>query len=129
MSYSMYLLTALATLPQAGDGPAGDATGANQADWREVIEPALQRMQHVVEQFQQNRLTPTALMDFEEHLQNELRELGRATLQWTNNRREAAAADLPKHVWFEASQYTRLNAKTPQNVWTRFGQIRLWRVG
>jgi hypothetical protein len=25
--------------------------------------------------------------------------------------------------------YTRLNQKTPQNVWTLFGQIRLWRVG
>ena len=37
--------------------------------------------------------------------------------------------NLAKHVHFEASAYTRLNAKTPQNAWTLFGQIRLWRVG
>src|SRR5207248_10428889 len=36
---------------------------------------------------------------------------------------------LPAHVRFEAGPYTRLRAKTPQNAWTLFGSIRLWRAG
>ena len=35
----------------------------------------------------------------------------------------------PSTSQFEGGWYTRLNAKTPQNAWTLFGQIRLWRVG
>jgi hypothetical protein len=33
------------------------------------------------------------------------------------------------HVEFEAGLYTRLNHKTPQEVATIFGKIRLWRTG
>lgn len=50
-------------------------------------------------------------------------------MQEVYNRAEPAVAVLPKHVHFEASQYTRLNRKTPQHVWTLFGQVRLERVG
>jgi hypothetical protein len=132
----MHLLMVLATLPlsrrEVADVVAdGDADGEHldKADWRDVIEPVLERVQCLIERFRRERLTPTALYRFEEQLQEAVRELGRATMQWTCNRLEPAAAELPKHVWFEASQYTRLNRKTPQNMWTQFGQIRLQRVG
>ncbi len=56
--------------------------------------------------------------------------MGREITQWTYNHLEPGnVADLPKHVHFEASDYTRLNQKTPQQAWTLFGQIRLWRTG
>ena len=94
-----------------------------------VMEPILQRLRQLVEQFGQQRLTPTAVYQFEQQLQEELRKLGRVMTQWTCNRLEPEVATLPKHVRFEAGPYTRLNQKTAQNVWTLFGQIRLHRVG
>jgi len=67
---------------------------------------------------------------FEQQLQEALRELGRQVVQSTYNQVERADVQaLAKQVRYEASLYTRLNAKTAQNAWTLFGQIRLWRVG
>ena len=129
MPYSIHLLMVLATLPLSRRDQDADDDSLGQADWRDVIEPVLERVRQQIEQFRREQLTPTAMYRFEHQLQEDLRELGRATMRWTCNRLEPAAANLPKHVWFEASEYTRLNAKTPQNVWTRFGQIRLRRVG
>lgn len=129
MSYSMHLLLAAATLgikTHAGCDSPPSAKG----DWQAVVEPALQRLGRLVEAFLQQRVTPAELLRFEQDLHREGQELLRVTMQWTCNRLEASAVQaLPKHVGFEASGYTRLNAKTPQHVWTRFGQIRLWRVG
>lgn len=68
-------------------------------------------------------------LDFEHRLNERLRETGRQIAQAVYNHAEPAAESLPKHVWFEASLYTRLNRKTPQNVWTLFGQVRLQRIG
>jgi len=126
----MHLLLAAATLDStkthAGSGP----TPATEADWNAVVEPALQRLGQLVEAFFHQRVTPAEMFRFEQDLHREGQELLRVTMQWACNRLEASEAQtLPKHVWFEASCYTRLNEKTPQNVWTRFGQIRLWRVG
>jgi hypothetical protein len=125
----MYLLTVAATLglvtprTPAQRGPA-------EADWQDVVGPTLRRLQQLVERLRGERLTPAAVLRFEQALQAEVRELARGVEQWALNRLEGAAVDaLPKHVWFEASPYTRLNAKTPQDVWTPFGVIRLWRVG
>ena len=94
-----------------------------------MVEPALQRLGQLVEAFSHQRVTPAEMFRFEQDLHREGRLL-RVTMQWACDRLEASEVQsLPKHVWFEASWYTRLNEKTPQNVWTRFGQIRLWRVG
>src|ERR1700684_17910 len=130
MSYSMHLLLAAATLgltkSDAGSGAASDA----ETHWTAVVEPALQRLGQLVEAFLQQRVTPAEMLRFEQDLHREGQELLRVTMQFACNRLEASAVDaLPKHVHFEASCYTRLNQKTPQNVWTRFGQIRLWRGG
>lgn len=127
MLYSTCLLLALATLPALKNRNSA-AQPAGQ-DLPEVMEPILERLRQLVAQFLQHRVTAADTCRFEQHLHEELRELGRALAQWAYQRLEPAAATLPKHVRFEASLYTRLNHKTPQNVWTLFGQMRLQRSG
>lgn len=126
MSYSTYLLLALATLPEFTNPDSADEP---PHDLPEVMAPFLERLRALAEQFLGQRVTPTDVHRFEQELREQLRELGRVTTQWAYNRLEPEAAALPKHVRFEAGPYTRLNQKTPQNVWTLFGQIRLQRVG
>ncbi|MDE2469531.1 MAG: hypothetical protein KGL35_12490, partial [Bradyrhizobium sp.] len=127
MTYSIYLLLALATLPQTKK-PQGTAP-ATDPDLTQVLQPILERLGQLVEELQRQRLTPDAVYRFEQQLQDEVRELGRVVAQWTYNRLEPDVEALPKHVDCEASLYTRLNQKTPQNVGTLFGQVRLQRVG
>ncbi len=132
MPYSMHLILTLATLllskdPVAADGSEDDRAAADLTD---VIEPVLQQLRDLVEDFRSRPVSPTRTHQFERQLQETLRELGRGIVQHTYNHLEPTAVQaLAKHVHFEASCYTRLNAKTPQNAWTLFGQIRLWRVG
>jgi hypothetical protein len=130
MSYSMHLLLVAATLGSTKTDAGSSPTPPADTDWHAVVEPSLQRLGQLVEAFLQQRVTPTEMFRFEQDLDRAGQELLRVTMQWACNRLEVSAVyALPKHVHFEASAYTRLNQKTPQNVWTRFGQIRLWRVG
>jgi hypothetical protein len=129
MPYSTQLLVLLASLPLAKGVEKCRASTVDEADLRDVIEPALEKLCGLVEEFRGQRVTPTQALRFEQQLQEQLRDLGRNVVQWTYNRAESEVESLPKHVWFEASEYTRLNEKTPQNVWTLFGQTRLWRAG
>jgi hypothetical protein len=126
MNYSMYLVMMMAT---AGNtGTRGQATP--EVDLREQLESILQRLQQLFEGFMGQPVTPKALFELEQHVQSEVRELGRAGVEWALNRLESNdCAALPKHVHFEAGPYTRLNEKTPQTVATLFGKIRLLRVG
>jgi hypothetical protein len=128
MHYSMHLHLAVATLLAAKlptDNPNADA-----ASLPEVVAPALQRLLALVEAFRTGPLSPALTHQFELQLQEQLRDLGRDITEWTYNHLEAAdVATLPKHVSFELAFYTRLNKPTPQDAWTLFGPIRLWRVG
>ncbi len=126
MPYSTYLLLALATLPEFAKSEDADEPAS---DLPEVMAPLLEQLQALVDQFLQQRVTPADVSRFEQELQKQLREVGRVTTQWAYHRLEPKVTALPKHVHFEASPYTRLNRKTPQNVWTLFGQIRLHRIG
>jgi hypothetical protein len=131
MNYSMHLLLALATLPtEAHAARDRDETGPAPPDLADLVADAERRLQHVVETFRQQPVTPLRTQQFEQQLQESLRELGRQVLQWTYNHLEPADVEpLAKHVRYEAGLYTRLNAKTAQNAWTLCGPIRLWRVG
>jgi hypothetical protein len=129
MPYSIQLLLVIASLPPLQSDQDGKEGGSVEADLRKVTGPALERLSQLVAEFRQQRVTPTQAYRFEQQLREELREIGRNVAQWTYNQVEPEVDALPKHVWFEASEYTRLNEKTPQNVWTLFGQVRLWRVG
>ena len=125
MDYSIYLLMSVATLGRA------DSVEETSADVEldEVMSLALQRLREVLEEFVSKAVSPQTSFELEQRLQTELREIGRAGIEWALNRVEPKPADLPRHVEFEAGPYTRLNSKTPQDVATTFGKVRLWRVG
>src|SRR5436305_3502004 len=132
MNYSMHLVLTLATLLAPKTQPLADADEVTPLapDLSDVLAPLLQRLHTLVEDFPKQPVTPLATHQFEQQLQEALRALGRGMFQRTYNHLEPADVnDLSKHVHFEAGSYTRLNQKTPQNVWTLFGPIRLWRVG
>src|SRR5207249_8860840 len=118
MNYSMYLLLALATLP---DTPTDRASAAapDAPPLDDVLAAALQPLRQLVEDFRRQPVSPPATHAFEQQLQKALREVGRTLARWTYNHLEPAdVRDLPAHVHFEAGPYTRLGAKTPQHAWT-----------
>jgi hypothetical protein len=132
MHYSTHLYLTLATLPfsplpaTAARGGAGPAAPALP----DVVAPQLQRLWDLVADFRRQPASPARANQFERQLQEALRQLGRGIAQHTYNHLEPDdVSALAKHVRFEAALYTRLSAKTPQNAWTLFGQVRLWRVG
>lgn len=125
MTYSMYLAFAVATL-----GPTDSDTEPPKAELGDTLEPALQRVRQLLETFASQPVSPQAACELEQQLQAELRELGRVGLEWAYNHVEPSRTDaLPAHVEFEAGLYTRLTHKTPQEVATSLGKIRVWRVG
>jgi hypothetical protein len=129
MNYSMHLLLALSTLPTATPREGGDGEPAAPV-LADLVNPALQRLLQLAEEFRQQPVSPLRTQQFEQQLQDELRSLGRQVVQWTYNQVEPANVQtLSQHVCYEASCYTRLQRKTPQEAWTLFGAIRLWRVG
>jgi hypothetical protein len=132
MHYSMQLHLLVTTLLSAKVRPGidVDAAAAAAPELSDVIAPALHDLLRLAEDFRQQPVSPQRTHAFEQQLQQALRELGRRIVQHTYNTLEPADVDtLPKHLHFEAGPYTRLNKKTPQNAWTLFGQVRLWRVG
>jgi hypothetical protein len=116
MPYSIHLLLALATLSTGTDELDASADQRGQADLPDVIAPLADRIRQLAEQFLRQRVTPVEMCRFEEQVQEEVRELARSVVQWTYNELEPAVDNLAKHVRFEASDYTRLNKKTPQNA-------------
>lgn len=129
MPYSIQLWLLIASLRPLKSDRKAPACGAGAAEVRKVIEPVIDEVCRLVAEFQQHRLTPTQACHFEQQLREQGRELSRLVSQWVYNQAESAVEELPKHVWYEGMEYTRLNEKTPQNVWTLFGQVRMMRVG
>lgn len=129
MNYSTYLVSALLPLVCDKGGQAqanGETLGQKLA---RIAQTLLQAASQVSEEFLDRPVDAERTFAFEHHVEDILREAGREIVQEVYNRVEPAVESLPKHVHFEASLYTRLNRKTPQNVWTLFGQVRLQRVG
>jgi transposase len=126
MNYSMYLCVAMATVRTSED------SGSTPADTRldDVTQAAVLRVQQLIHDFTSKPVSPQALFDFERQVQAELRELGRASVEWALNHIEPGQGDqLPPHLEFEAGVYTRIKRKTPQDVATLFGKVRLRRYG
>jgi hypothetical protein len=131
MTYSSYLPLLVATLcsPTPNDEAADDTTKP-LPDLSAVLEASHQQLKTLVEDFHRHPLSPAQTQQFEQQLQETLRELGRQLVQQTYNHLEPDNVQvLDKHVLFENTAYTRLNSKTAQHVWTLFGPIRLRRVG
>jgi len=126
MTYSMYLLFAVATLGRKDCAEAAPP----EADLDDAIGPALQRFRELLLQFPGKPVSPQAAFDLEQQAKAALLELGRVGVEWGYNHVEPSQTEsLPAHVEFEACPYTRVKHKTPQEVATTFGKIRLWRVG
>jgi hypothetical protein len=122
----MYLSVAMATRGRTDSAVEAFPEIALQ----DALEPIVQRLQQILQGFCSKPVTPQMAFEFEQQVQTELRELGRIGVEWAYNHIEPSQTDaLPPHVEFDAGPYTRLNRKTPQDVATSFGKIRLWRVG
>lgn len=129
MHYSTYLVCSLTPL-LLSDVAAGQSEAETLEQALDGIgHKLLQAIDQLSQDFLRQPVNPERAFAFEHQLQDHLREVGRQITQAVYNRVEPAVPTLPKHVRFEAMQYTRLNRKTPQNVWTLFGQLRLDRVG
>jgi len=125
----MHLLLTLATVPAAPPRPTEDVAPAGPT-LPDLLAAAGQTLLQLAEDFRQQPVAPARTQQFAQQLQDELRALGRQIAQWTYNHLEPADVQaLTKHVRFEAALYTRLNRQTPQQAWTLFGPIQLWRVG
>lgn len=125
MTYSIYLLMAAATV---GRKDAAEVASA-EVDLDRKLAPALQQFRQLLEEFRSNSVTPQAAFELEQSVSVASRELCRLGIEWAYNQIEPNPVDLPQHVEFEAGPYTRLIRKTPQDVMTTFGKVRLWRAG
>lgn len=130
MNYSMHLLVALAMVSCRKNDVDNEAVQPGTAELTDILQACVAEILRLVQEFQEKPISPAGTREFEHRLQEHLRDLGRQTTQWTYNHLEPSdVQDLSKHVDFEGTLYTRLNQKTPQQAWTLFGQIRLWRIG
>src|SRR6266700_5192945 len=117
MTYSM-LLCLVAATPERTDCAAETPP---ETDLGDALEPALQRLQQLLQEFGSKPVSPQAAFDLEQQVQVELREVGRVGVEWAYNHVEPIQPEsLPAHVEFESSPYTRVKHKTPQEVATTF---------
>lgn len=128
MLYSTYIVCSLTPL-LLSDVAVQDNTEPLEQVAAGICDQLLQAVRQLGQEFVGQPVTPERTLALEQQLQETLRETGRQTMQVILNRVEANVEALPKHVVFEGGYYTRLNRKTPQNVSTLFGQLRLNRVG
>ncbi len=130
MTYSWQLYLLLSTLVTAKIPDLDDHGGGTASEpLDDHLQPALQQILDLVAAFRATPVSPQATFEFEQQLQRHLREMGRSVVEHTYNALEGDVHALPRHVRFEATFYTRINRKTPQHVWTLFGQVCLRRVG
>ncbi|MDP6720989.1 MAG: hypothetical protein QGF59_20150 [Pirellulaceae bacterium] len=97
---------------------------------RIVTQSPLDEIEQLVRKFSLQIVTPEATWQFENSLENRLRELGRNVLEVVYNRLESHTADeMPKHVQFEGYEYSCKNEKTRNRagIGTVFGMIQLVR--
>jgi hypothetical protein len=117
---------AVERLRKSAKGPDGASLDEKVAD---IVQTLADTVQQLSQQFAGQAVDPERTFNFEHQLNERLRQTGRQIVQAVYNHVEPTVESLPKHVSFEAGLYTRLNRKTPQHVWTLFGQVRLQRVG
>jgi hypothetical protein len=136
MNYSTHIVCTLLPLllDKAGIKRSAAATGASvkpnlEENIAEIVEALRETLGRLCHEFLSRAIDPERTFDLEHAIAEHLRETGRQLAQAVYNHAEPVVESLPKHLWFESSLYTRLNRKTPQSVWTLFGQVRLQRVG
>jgi hypothetical protein len=97
----------------------------------ELIHEDIDKIVELVFWFQSHPISPVAFLQFEQRLQEVLRELGRKVMEFTCNECEPESAEHGPHdVTYEGGGYRRLEDKTPNRyVDTTFGRMTLWRRG
>jgi len=97
---------------------------------RSLAESQLEEVGQLVRQFVLQPVTPVATCQFENAVEECLRELGRGILEVVYNQLESDdPAQMPKQVEFDRQEYSRKNEKTPNRggIGTVFGKIPLVR--
>ncbi len=97
---------------------------------RSAAESQLEEIDQLVQAFLLQSVTPEATWQFENAVEDRLRELGRRLLKVVYNRLESdTPEEMPKHVQFEGHEYSRKNEKTNNRngIGTVFGKIPLVR--
>ncbi len=97
---------------------------------RSVAESQLEEIGQLVQTFLLQPVTPEATWQFENAVEDRLRELGRNILETVYNRLEADdAGEMPKQVGYDRHEYSRKNEKTNNRngIGTVFGKISLVR--
>ncbi len=131
MSYSTYLTLTMATLILT-PGRTGDDSAADppDGDLDEALQPAVDAVYQLLERFRRGPVSPVLTAQFEKDVRDALRHVGRVAVEWTYNHVEpAAVAELPRQVDFEGTSFASVGRKTPHEVSTLFGPIRLYRLG
>jgi hypothetical protein len=126
MNYSMFICLAMATLGKK------DSTDEASPDieLEDVLQPVLKRFYKLFREFCAKPVSPQAAFDLEQQVRSISREMARVGVEWAYNHVEPSRKDaLPPHVEFDLGSYTRINNKTPQQIATLFGKIRLSRFG
>ena len=124
MTYSMYLLFAMATLGRSESSEEPPPEG----NLEDAVKPAFQRfLQSLLEFHSKDNsgapASPQTAFELEQRMKADLQELGRVGLEWRFNHIEPSETEsLPAHVEFEACPYTRVKHKTPEEVSTTFGK-------
>jgi hypothetical protein len=91
------------------------------------LSPLLGQLAQALLDFRSGTLSPAATHHFETQLQGTLRELGRQAMETTLNALEPAdAAAVPEELKVGGTRYRR-RGKSPQEVDTTFGRLRLFR--
>jgi hypothetical protein len=98
---------------------------------RQTIEGQTEQIVAMVAELLSQNISPTMTLDFENRLQDTLREIGRTITEFTYNAAQPEdSKQLPHDVRHEGGGYRRLNKKTAnRHVATLFGKITLHRYG
>lgn len=97
---------------------------------RSVAESQWEEVNQLVQTLLLQPVTPEATWQFENAVEDRLRELGRSILETVYNRLEADdAGEMPKQVGYDRHEYSRKNEKTNNRngIGTVFGKISLVR--
>jgi hypothetical protein len=102
------------------------ATELLDLSWR--LLPLVRQVGELIERFRAAEPTPHGALQFEQALQDLLRQVGREIVGWVYNSLEAEqAAALPAQIWFEGECYRRRTRTANRKLATLFGVIVLWR--
>jgi len=95
-----------------------------------AVQPQLEEVDQLVKTFLLQPVTPEAMWQFENAIEDRLLEVGRSILEVVCNRLEANVPDeMPKQVEFDQQEYSRKNQQTNNRagIGTLFGKISLAR--